>query len=84
MQYFCLFVANQYFPYSELPELYMMYRVMVSTSSARQLQKNMILFANDIEYWVQEHPNEDTDESLFIPLYGKLFFFTEKMSFHQF
>ena len=72
MQYFCLFLANQYFPEAELPELYTMYRVMVSTSSARQLQKNVILFSNDIEYWVQEHVDEDTDESLFIPLFGKL------------
>ena len=47
-----------------------MYRVMISTSSARQLQKNVILFANDVEYWVQEHPDEDTDKTLFIPLYG--------------
>ena len=48
----------------------MMYRVMVTSSSARQLQKNMILFANDVEYWVQERVDEDTDESLFIPLFG--------------
>ena len=66
-----MFVVNQYFPHSELPDLYMLYRVMVTTSSARQLQKNVILFANDIEYWVQEHVDEDTDESLFIPLFGK-------------
>ena len=74
MQYFCLFVANSYFPQSELPELYMLYRIMVSSSSSRQLQKNMILFANDLEYWVQEHVDEDTDETLFIPLYGKQLF----------
>ena len=67
-----MFVVNQYFPQSELPDLYMLYRVMVTTSSARQLQKNMILFANDIEYWIQEHVDEDTDESLFIPLFGKI------------
>lgn len=79
-----MFVVNQYFPQSELPELYMLYRVMVTTSSARQLQKNLILFANDIEYWVQEHADEDTDESLFIPLFGESQKVTYKvMFFHR-
>ena len=63
-------LINMYFPYSELPDLFLTFRIMVTTMSARLIQKNSGLFASDLEYLVQERPGESTDETLFFPFFG--------------
>ena len=68
-----MFVINIYFPYLELPELFMMYRLMVTNSGPRQLVKNMAMFSNDVGYIV-EHKRDSLDESIFSTLFGKTVF----------
>lgn len=54
----------------ELPELFMMYRLMVTNSSPRQLIKNMAMFSNDVGYII-DNKKDSLDESIFSTLFGK-------------
>ena len=54
----------------ELPELFMMYRLMITNSGPRQLIKNMAMFTNDVGYIV-ENKRDTLDESIFSTLFGK-------------
>ena len=75
LQYFVIFVANMYFPRTQYPELFQAFRIMVTTLSIRQLQKNLALFSADLEYIVRERPDEDVDAWFFSPLFGKIWKF---------
>ena len=64
-------LANEYFPYSEIPELFLMFRLMITIMPARQLYKNAAIFAADIETLVTRRPDQPTTEALFYPIFGK-------------
>ena len=64
-------VANAYFPYTEFPELFMLFRLTVTTMPARQLYKNLAVFTSDLETLVTGRPNQPTTEALFYPFFGK-------------
>ena len=64
-------LANMYFPYSEVPELFLAFRAMVTLMSARHIHKTTSMFAHDLEYLVQERPDEPVDETLFYSIFGK-------------
>ena len=63
-------VANSYFPCTEFPEMFLMFRLMVTTMPARQLYKNLAVFASDIETLVLGRPNQPTTEAVFYPFFG--------------
>ena len=65
-------LIQMYFPYSELPDMFLTFRIMITLMTARQIQKNSSLFAADLDYLVEERPGEDTDEMLFYPIFGTL------------
>ena len=58
-------IANSYFPASEIPELFLMFRLMITTMSVRQFYKNAAIFASDLETLCQGRPNQPTTEALF-------------------
>lgn len=64
-------LANEYFPASEIPELFLMFRLMITIMPARQLYKNAAIFASDIETLVTRRPDQPTTEALFYPIFGK-------------
>ena len=66
-----MFLGNMYFPYTEVPELFLAFRVMVTLMSARQIQKISTLFASDVDFVVTERPDDPVDETLFHTLFGK-------------
>ena len=63
-------LVQMYFPYSEVPDLFLSFRIMITLMSARQIQKNSSLFASDLDYIVQERPDEDVDETIFYSIFG--------------
>ena len=63
-------VANLYFPYTEFPEIFLMFRLMVTTMPARQLYKNLAVFSSDVETLVVGRPNQPTTEAIFYPFFG--------------
>ena len=65
-------IGNLYFPMSHYPEVFLMFKIMTTTTSARTLIKNLLTFASDLELWVRTRLNQSTDEALFYPLFGKL------------
>ena len=64
-------LADEFFPMAEMPELFMLFRIMVTTSSARTLIKNLAAFASDIELLIRTRPNQPTTEQLFYPFFGE-------------
>ena len=69
-----MFLGNMYFPYSQFPELFLVFRIMVTTMSIRQLQKNLSLFSSDLEQSVRDtddDPEDQVDQFLFQPIFGK-------------
>ena len=63
-------LGNMYFPMSHYPEVFLLFKVMTTTSSARTLIKNLLTLASDLETWVKTRINEHTDESIFYPIFG--------------
>ena len=65
-------LANEYFPAKEMPELFLMFRLMVTIMPVRQLYKNLAVFASDLETLVTHRPGQPTTEALFYPIFGRL------------
>ena len=64
-------LANAYFPSSEIPEVFLMFRLMITAMPARQLYKNAAVFAADIDTLVTGRPDQPTTEALFYPIFGE-------------
>ena len=63
-------LGNAYFPHTVYPELFLMFRLMVTTMPARQMYKNAAVFASDLETLIRGRPNQPTTEALFYPIFG--------------
>ena len=65
-------VVSAFFPKSQFPEIYEQARVMISNSTARQLQRRLLTYAADLEFYIQNHPGQDQNVSILRQFLGML------------
>ena len=65
-------IVATYFPKEQYPKVYESARVVISNSTARQLQRRLLTYASDLEFHIQNHPNQDQDLTLLRQFLGKV------------
>ena len=63
-------LVKYFYPKEEYPEVYMNARLMITVSTARQLQRRILFLGSDIENRIQRFPNQATDTQLLRTLLG--------------